>query len=179
MNSEKLKGAIGISLFYKQVNKHTKQRRSINFLPIYIRVDLYNKKNVSIPDCRLKKHQIHDELILNEFSENFQDIIDSTKENNQKIVLNPANPETINLDIPVISNFIVLDDNNQFKLTQFFLTSFNNNFLKSYMTVDLFSKSLPNDSNIFENIWLGMIQEKYRKNNKIFIKFFLEFCNQL
>ena len=83
VNSETLKGAIGISLFYKQVNKHTKQRISINFLPIYIRVDLYNKKNVRIPDCRLKKHHIHDELILNEFSENFQDIIDSTKENNQ------------------------------------------------------------------------------------------------
>ena len=180
VNSEIVADELGIRLGYKEIEGHqTKKWETGDEYLMNVSVDLYNKKLNSIPDCRSKKDSIHSEILINEFNDSYKSIVDILETEDAQIILKGAEPETIDNDFPMITNSIVFDQNDQYKLTQLYLTSLKNNFLKFHTNVHLFSKSFPNDKEIFENIWRSMAQEGHRKKEKIINRFLNDFFSHI
>jgi len=180
VNSEIVADELGIRLSYKEIEgQQTKKWETGDEYLMNVSVDLYNKKLNSIPDCRSKKDSIHSEILINEFNDSYKSIVDILETEDAQIILKGAEPETIDNDFPMITNSVLFDQNDQYKLTQLYLTSLKNNFLKFHTNVHLFSKSFPNDKEIFENIWLSMAQEGHRKKEKIINRFLNGFFSHI
>jgi len=180
VNSEIVADELGIRLGYKEIEgQQTKKWETGDEYLMNVSVDLYNKKLNSIPDCRSKKDSIHSEILINEFNNSYKSIVDILETEDAQIILKGAEPETIDNDFPMITNSVLFDQNDQYKLTQLYLTSLKNNFLKFHTNVHLFSKSFPNDKEIFENIWLSMAQEGHRKKEKIINRFLNGFFSHI
>lgn len=180
VNSEIVADELGIRLGYKEIEgQQTKKWETGDEYLMNVSVDLYNKKLNSIPDCRSKKDSIHSEILINEFNDSYKSIVDILETEDAQIILKGAEPETIDNDFPMITNSVLFDQNDQYKLTQLYLTSLKNNFLKFHTNVHLFSKSFPNDKEIFENIWLSMAQEGHRKKEKIINRFLNGFFSHI
>ena len=180
VNSEIVADELGMRLGYKEIEgQQTKKWETGDEYLMNVSVDLYNKKLNSIPDCRSKKDSIHSEILINEFNDSYKSIVDILETEDAQIILKGAEPETIDNDFPMITNSVLFDQNDQYKLTQLYLTSLKNNFLKFHTNVHLFSKSFPNDKEIFENIWLSMAQEGHRKKEKIINKFLNDFFSHI
>ena len=180
VNSEIVADELGIRLSYKEIEgQQTKKWETGDEYLMNVSVDLYNKKLNSIPDCRSKKDSIHSEILINEFNDSYKSIVDILETEDAQIILKGAEPETIDNDFSMITNSVLFDQNDQYKLTQLYLTSLKNNFLKFHTNVHLFSKSFPNDKEIFENIWLSMAQEGHRKKEKIINRFLNGFFSHI
>ena len=180
VNSEIVADELGIRLGYKEIEgQQTKKWETGDEYLMNVSVDLYNKKLNSIPDCRSKKDSIHSEILINEFNDSYKSIVDILETEDAQIILKGAEPETIDNDFPMITNSVLFDQNDQYKLTQLYLTSLKNNFLKFHTNVHLFSKSFPNDKEIFENIWRSMAQEGHRKKEKIINRFLNGFFSHI
>jgi len=180
VNSEILGDGLGIRLGYKEIEgQQTKKWETGDEYLMNVSVDLYNKKLNSIPDCRSKKDSIHSEILINEFNDSYKSIVDLLETEDAQIILKGAEPKTIDNDFPMITNSVLFDQNDQYKLTQLYLTSLKNNFLKFHTNVHLFSKSFPNDKEIFENIWRSMAQEGHRKKEKIINRFLNSFFSHI
>ena len=180
VNSEIVADELGIRLGYKEIEgQQTKKWETGDEYLMNVSVDLYNKKLNSIPDCRSKKDSIHSEILINEFNDSYKSIVDILETEDAQIILKGAEPETIDNDFPMITNSVLFDQNDQYKLTQLYLTSLKNNFLKFHTNVHLFSKSFPNDKEIFENIWRSMAQEGHRKKEKIINRFLNSFFSHI
>ena len=175
VNSELRENGAVMRLCYCEV-KNKKEKKWLMDQIIYISVDLYNNQLKNIPDCKLSKDDIDNKIILNEFNNSFFNIIESTKKEGGGNLFNYVDPEIIDLGVPMISNSITFDQNDQCHLTQLYLTSLKNNFLKFHMNVHLFSKSLEYDKEIFQNIWLNMandLKREARKKSNSFINEFI------
>ena len=180
VNSEIVADELGIRLGYKEIEgQQTKKWETGDEYLMNVSVDLYNKKLNSILDCRSKKDSIHREILINEFNDSYKSIVDILETEDAQIILKGAEPETIDNDFPMITNSVLFDQNDQYKLTQLYLTSLKNNFLKFHTNVHLFSKSFPNDKEIFENIWRSMAQEGHRKKEKIINRFLNGFFSHI
>jgi len=180
INSEILGDGLGIRLCYKEIKGQQLKKWEIGdeYL-MNVSVYLYDKKMNSIPDCETNKDSVHSEILISEFNNFLLNIIESINEKGGEIILNPINPEIIDLGTPMITNYIVFDQNDQYKLTQLYLTSLKNNFLKFQTNVHLFSKTLPSEKKIFQNIWLGIANEGIRKKRKKINNFLNEFNNSI
>ena len=180
VNSEIVADELGIRLGYKEIEgQQTKKWETGDEYLMNVSVDLYNKKLNSILDCRSKKDSIHREILINEFNDSYKSIVDILETEDAQIILKGAEPETIDNDFPMITNSVLFDQNDQYKLTQLYLTSLKNNFLKFHTNVHLFSKSFPNDKEIFENIWRSIAQEGHRKKEKIINRFLNDFFSHI
>jgi|AP03_1055505.scaffolds.fasta_scaffold28844_2 hypothetical protein len=180
VNSEILRDGLGIRLSYKEIEaQQTKKWEAGDEYLMNVSIYLYDKKMKSIPDCVTDIVNIQSEILINEFNDSYKGIIDILKNEDTQIILKGSEPKTIDNDFPMITNSIVFDQNDQYKLTQLYLTSLKNNFLKFHTNVHLFSKSFPNDKEIFENIWLSMSQEGHRKKEKIINKFLNDFFSHI
>ena len=167
INSE-LKNEKGVCLNYREIKNKKSQLSQLMYLSIYF----YNNQIKNIPDLYIEKDGINNKIIINEFNNCFFNIIESIKNDGGENLFNPIDPEIIDLGIPMISNSITFDQNDQCHLTQLHLTSLKNNFLKFHTNVHLFSKSTEYDKEIFQNIWLGMgydLKREARKKSKSFL----------
>ena len=174
VNSELRENGAAIRLNYREIKSKKTKKWQINEF-MHISIDYYKNQLKNIPDCKLKKDDIHNKIILNEFNNCFFNIIESIKDDGGENLLSPADPEIIDLEIPMISNSITFDQNDQCQLTQLHLTSLKNNFLKFHTNVHLFSKSTEYDKEIFQNIWLSMAYDLKRDARKKSNSFLNEF----
>ncbi len=174
VNSELDKNEIGACLNYREIKNKKNKKWPLSQL-MKISVNLYNNEIINIPDCKLKKDDIQNKIILNEFNSCFFNIIESIKERDGRNILDSVDLEMIDLGIPMISKSIIFDLNDQCQLTQLHLTSLKNNFLKFHTNVHLFSKSTEYDKEIFQNIWLSMAYDLKRDARKKSNSFLNEF----
>lgn len=161
----------GAYLNYREIKNKKRQLSQL----MYISVDLYKNGIKNLPDLKLKKDDIDNQIILNEFNNCFFSMIESIKDDGGRNLLNQLDPEIIDLGIPMISNSITFDQNHQCQLTQLHLTSLKNNFLRFNTNVPLFSKSSEYDKEIFRNIWLSMTYDLKREASKKSKSFLNEF----
>ena len=161
----------GARLNYREIKN---KKRQLNQL-MHISVELYKNGIKNLPDLKLKKDGIDNQIILNEFNNCFFNMIESIKDDVGGNLINQLDPEIIDLGIPMISNSITFDQNDQCQLTQLHLTSLKNNFLKFHTNVHLFSKSSEYDKEIFRNIWLSMTYDLKREASKKSKSFLNEF----
>ena len=173
----------GACLNYREIKNKKNKKRQLSQL-MHISVELYKNGIKNLPDLKLKKDDIDNQIILNEFNSCFINIIESIKERDGTNILDSVDLEMIELGIPMISKSIIFDLNDQCQLTQLHLTSLKNNFLKFHTNVHLFSKSSEYDKEIFQNIWLSMVydlkREARKKSNSFlneFIKIYLNIEN--
>ena len=164
----------GAYLKYREIKNKKNKKRQLNPL-MHISVDLYKNGIKNLPDLKLKKDGIDNQIILNEFNNCFFNMIESIKDDVGGNLINQLDPEIIDLGIPMISNSITFDQNEQCQLTQLHLTSLKNNFLKFHTNVHLFSKSSEYDKEIFRNIWLSMTYDLKREASKKSKSFLNEF----
>mgnify|MGYP003688733135 FL=1 len=174
VNSELRENGAAIRLNYREIKSKKTKKWQINEL-MHISIDYYKNQLKNTPDCKLKKDDIHNKIILNEFNNCFFNIIESIKERDGRNILDSVDLEMIDLGIPMISKSIIFDLNDQCQLTQLHLTSLKNNFLKFHTNVHLFSKSTENDKEIFQNIWLSMAYDLKRDARKKSNSFLNEF----
>ena len=174
VNSELRENGAAIRLNYREIKSKKTKKWQINEL-MHISIDYYKNQLKNIPDCKLKKDDIQNKIILNEFNSCFFNIIESIKERDGRNILDSVDLEMIDLGIPMISKSIIFDLNDQCQLTQLHLTSLKNNFLKFHTNVHLFSKSTENDKEIFQNIWLSMAYDLKRDARKKSNSFLNEF----
>ena len=175
VNSELDKNEIGACLNYREIKNKKNKKWPLSQL-MKISVNLYNNEIINIPDLKLNTDDINNQINLNEFNDCFFNIIESIKDNDGENLLNPVDPEIIDLGIPMISKSVTFDQNDQCQLTQLHLTSLKNNFLKFHTNVHLFSKSSEYDKEIFQNIWLSMVYDlkrEARKKNNSFLNEFI------
>ena len=161
-------------LNYREIKNKKNKKWQLSQL-MYISIDLYSNQIKNIPDLKLEKDGINNKKIINEFNNCFFNIIESIKNDGGENLLNPIDPEVIDLGIPMISNSITFDQNDQCQLTQLHLTSLKNNFLKFHTNVHLFSKSTEYDKEIFRNVWLNMTYDLKREARKKSNSFLNEF----
>ena len=174
VNSELRENGAAIRLNYREIKSKKTKKWQINKL-MDISIDYYKNQLKNIPDCKLKKDDIQNKIILNEFNSCFFNIIESIKERDGRNILDSVDLEMIDLGIPMISKSIIFDLNDQCQLTQLHLTSLKNNFLKFHTNVHLFSKSTEYDKEIFQNIWLSMAYDLKRDARKKSNSFLNEF----
>ena len=166
----------GAYLKYREIKNKKNKKRQLSQL-MHISVELYKNGIKNLPDLKLKKDGIDNQIILNEFNNCFFCMIESIKDDGGGNLINQLDPEIIDLGIPMISNSITFDQNEQCQLTQLHLTSLKNNFLKFHTNVHLFSKSSEYDKEIFRNIWLSMTYDLKReacKKSKSFLNEFIK-----
>ena len=166
----------GAYLKYREIKNKKNKKRQLSQL-MHISVELYKNGIKNLPDLKLKKDGIDNQIILNEFNNCFFNMIESIKDDVGGNLINQLDPEIIDLGIPMISNSITFDQNEQCQLTQLHLTSLKNNFLKFHTNVHLFSKSSEYDKEIFRNIWLSMTYDLKReacKKSKSFLNEFIK-----
>ena len=161
-------------LNYREIKNKKNKKRQLNPL-MHISVELYKNGIKNLPDLKLKKDGIDNQIILNEFNNCFFSMIESIKDDGGGNLINQLDPEIIDLGIPMISKSITFDQNEQCQLTQLHLTSLKNNFLKFHTNVHLFSKSSEYDKEIFRNIWLSMTYDLKREASKKSKSFLNEF----
>ena len=174
VNSELRENGDAIRLNYREIKSKKTKKWQINEL-MHISIDYYKNQLKNTSDCKLKKDDIHNKIILNEFNNCFFNIIESIKDDGGGNLINQLDPEIIDLGIPMITNSIIFDQNDQCQLTQLHLTSLKNNFLKFHTNVHLFSKSTEYDKEIFQNIWLSMAYDLKRDARKKSNSFLNEF----
>ena len=166
----------GAYLKYREIKNKKNKKRQLSQL-MHISVELYKNGIKNLPDLKLKKDGINNQIILNEFNNCFFSMIESIKDDVGGNLINQLDPEIIDLGIPMISKSITFDQNEQCQLTQLHLTSLKNNFLKFHTNVHLFSKSSEYDKEIFRNIWLSMTYDLKReacKKSKSFLNEFIK-----
>ena len=166
----------GAYLKYREIKNKKNKKRQLSQL-MHISVELYKNGIKNLPDLKLKKDGIDNQIILNEFNNCFFNMIESIKDDVGGNLINQLDPEIIDLGIPMISKSITFDQNEQCQLTQLHLTSLKNNFLKFHTNVHLFSKSSEYDKEIFRNIWLSMTYDLKReacKKSKSFLNEFIK-----
>ena len=164
----------GAYLKYREIKNKKNKKRQLSQL-MHISVELYKNGIKDLPDLKLKKDGIDNQIILNEFNNCFFSMIESIKDDVGGNLINQLDPEIIDLGIPMISKSITFDQNEQCQLTQLHLTSLKNNFLKFHTNVHLFSKSSEYDKEIFRNIWLSMTYDLKREASKKSKSFLNEF----
>jgi len=164
----------GAYLKYREIKNKKNKKRQLSQL-MHISVELYKNGIKNLPDLKLKKDGIDNQIILNEFNNCFFNMIESIKDDVGGNLINQLDPEIIDLGIPMISKSITFDQNEQCQLTQLHLTSLKNNFLKFHTNVHLFSKSSEYDKEIFRNIWLSMTYDLKREASKKSKSFLNEF----
>ena len=161
----------GAYIIYREIKN---KKRPLNLL-MHISVELYKNGIKNLPDLKLKKDDIDNQIILNEFNNCFFSMIESIKDDGGGNFINQLDPEIIDLGIPMISNSITFDQNDQCQLTQLHLTSLKNNFLRFNTNVPLFSKSKDYDKEIFRKIWFNMTYDLKREASKKSKSFLNEF----
>lgn len=171
----------GACLNYREIKNKKNKKRQLSQL-MHISVELYKNGIKNLPDLKLKKDGIDNQIILNEFNNCFFSMIESIKDDGGDNLLNQIDPEIIHLGIPMLSNSIIYDQNNQCQLAQLHLSSIKNNFLIFHTNVHLFSKSTEYDKEIFRNIWLNMaydLKREAEKKSKSFLNEFIRITSNI
>ena len=102
-----------------------------------VTVNLYDNKNKRIPNCLTNKKNIESEIILEEFDNNLYGVENFLSTRNADILHfeEPAITEwDLPWDLPTIYTSFLYAENDEINLSQLYLTSINNNFIKFRVT---------------------------------------------
>jgi hypothetical protein len=159
INVDIYEGGKGIKLTYMTYNKKTDDLNDRVTASIFI----YNNNIDNIPSCNNNVDNINNEILKNEFNSNHEEILQML-EIRKVDILDIGKPRVVKSSIPMLFENIIYLDNQDGHLTQLYLTSINNNFLKMRISANL-------NINSSKESEPKKIQEKLSEKNNIISDF--------